>query len=192
MDAPGARGVTELLADWSRGDRVALDQLIPIVYDELHRRAGQYLAHERADHTLQATALVNEAYLKLVDQRFVRWQNRAHFFGIAARLMRRILVDHARRRAAVKRGNGEQPLSLIDVVDRASAQLLDVIQLDRLLVSLAELDTAQCRIVELRFFAGLTVEETATVLGSSATTVKRQWRAARAWLYRELQQEPGA
>ncbi len=192
MDTRGAHGITELLADWSHGDKAALDRLIPVVYQELHRLAERYLARERSDHTLQATALVNEAYVKLVDQRSVQWQNRAHFFGIAAQLMRRILVDHARRRDAVKRGDGDQPLALVDAPDRSTPEPLDILELDRLLCRLTALDAQQCRVVELRFFGGLTVEETAEVIGLSPTTVKREWRAARAWLYRELKREPGA
>ena len=191
MDIP-PRGVTELLVDWQRGDRSALDRLMPAVYEELHRLAGRYLAREPSDHTLQATALVHEAYVRLVDQRSVRWQNRAHFFGIAAQLMRRILVDHARRRDAAKRGDGARPLSLDEAADHTPSHPLDILELDRALERLTALDSEQGRIVEMRFFGGLTVEESAEVLGVSPRTVKRQWRAARAWLYRELHQEPGA
>ncbi len=190
MDIP-PRGVTELLADWQRGDKSALDHLMPAVYEELRRLAGRYLARERSDHTLQATALVHEAYVKLVDQRSVRWQNRAHFFGIAAQLMRRILVDHARRRDAAKRGDGARPLSLDEAPDQTPSPPVDILELDRALERLTTLDCQQGRIVEMRFFGGLTVEESAEVLGVSPRTVKREWRAARAWLYRELRQEPG-
>ncbi len=189
MDLPAPRGVTELLADWSNGDKAALDQLMPIVYEELRHLAERYLRRERRDHTLQATALVHEAYVRLIDQRTVRWQNRAHFYGIAAQLMRRILVDHARRHAAAKRGDGMQKLSLAEVGDQTPAPLVDILALDRTLDSLAARDPQQGRIVELRFFGGLTVEESAQVLGVSPTTVKRDWRAARAWLYRELHDE---
>ncbi len=191
MNVPRA-GVTELLVDWGRGDRSALERLMPAVYAELHRLAEQHLARERTDHTLQATALVHEAYLRLVDQRSVRWQNRAHFFGIAAQLMRRVLVDYARRRDAAKRGDGARPLSLEEAADQAPSRPLDILDLDRALDRLAALDPQQGRLVELRFFGGLTVEESAEVLGVSARTVKRDWRAARAWLYRELHPEAGA
>ncbi len=191
MDLPPP-GVTELLADWQRGDQSALDRLMPAVYEELHRLAGRYLSHERSDHTLQATALVHEAYVRLVDQRSVRWQNRAHFFGIAAQLMRRVLVDHARRRDAVKRGDGARALSLEEADGQTPSEPLDILELDRALERLTALDGEQGRIVEMRFFGGLTVEESAEVLGVSPRTVKRQWRAARAWLYRELHREPGA
>ncbi len=180
------RGVTDLLVDWAHGDKSALDQLMPVVYDELHRLASRYLAAERSDHTLQATGLVHEAYFRLVDQRQAHWQNRAHFFGIAAQLMRRILVDHARRRHAAKRGDGAQTLSLEEAADQIPVEPLDILELDRLLDRLAALDPQQGRIVELRFFGGLTVEETAEVLGVSPATVKRGWAVARAWLYREM------
>ena len=191
MDTPVPGRVTELLADWSRGDKAALDQLMPLVYDELHRLARRYLSRERPDHTLAATALVHEAYLKLVDQRSSRWENRAQFFGISAQLMRRILVDYARRRRAVKRGDGIGAISVVEVADRETVDAVDVLQLDQALDRLAALDAQQGRIVELRFFGGLTVEEAAVVLGVSPTTVKRNWRSARAWLYRELQETGG-
>ncbi len=193
MNAPSPRSsVTEWLVDWSRGDKSALDRLMPVVYDELHRVARRYLARERGDHTLQATALVNEAYLRLVGQRSTNWQNRAQFLGVAAQLMRRILVDHARRRHAAKRGDGAPTLALDQAADQAPVEPLDILELDRLLGRLAALDPHLGRLVELRFFGGLTVEETSVVLGVSPRTVKRDWRTARAWLYRELQQEPGA
>jgi RNA polymerase sigma factor (TIGR02999 family) len=191
MDTPVPGRVTELLADWSRGDKAALDQLMPLVYDELHRLARRYLSRERPDHTLAATALVHEAYLRLVDQRSSRWENRAQFFGISAQLMRRILVDYARRRRAVKRGDGIGAISVVEVADRETVDAVDVLQLDQALDRLAALDAQQGRIVELRFFGGLTVEEAAEVLGVSPTTVKRNWRSARAWLYRELQETGG-
>ena len=190
MNGPASRDVTRLLADWARGDKSALDQLMPVVYDELHHLAERYLARECSHHTLQATALVHEAYMKLVDQRSVRWQNRSHFFGIAAQLMRRILVDHARRRDAAKRGDGARAISLEEAADQTPGQPLDILELDRTLNRLAALDPQLGRIVELRFFGGLTVEESAEVLGVSPRTVKRDWRAARAWLYRET--APGA
>jgi len=180
-------GVTRLLLEWGAGDRAALDRLVPLVFDELRRLAQSYLRRERADHTLQPTALVNEAYLRLVDQQGLRWQSRAHFFGIAANLMRQILVDHARRRAAEKRGGADlQRLSLTQaerVVGRAD---VDVLALNEALDRLAEFDPQQARIVELKFFAGLTIEETAEVLGVSHATVERDWKLARAWLKREL------
>ena len=178
--------ITELLQKWQGGDREALDQLIPLVYDELHVIAGRHLARERRDGTLQTTALVNEAYLKLVDQRRVDWQNRAHFFAIAARLMRRILLDDARRRHREKRGAGAVALSIDDTPVAAPSSpvdVTDIIAIDRALQELEQLDPDQGRIVELRFFGGLTVEETATVLSISPATVKREWAMAKAWLY---------
>jgi RNA polymerase sigma factor (TIGR02999 family) len=182
--------VTRLLLDWSHGDRTALDRLMPLVYDELRALAGRSLRSERSGHTLQATALVHEAYLKLVDQRQVRWQDRAHFFAVAAKLMRRILVDHARRHAAIKRGGG-QPGRPLDEADAQAqpAPLVDWLALDRALDRLAALDDRQARIVELRFFGGLTIEETARVLQVSAATVKDEWSFARGWLYREMRGE---
>jgi RNA polymerase sigma-70 factor (ECF subfamily) len=183
----GGEGVTQLLNEWGAGDRAALDRLVPLVFDELRRLAHSYLRRERADHTLQPTALVNEAYLRLVNQQGVRWQSRAHFFGIAANLMRQILVDHARQRAAEKRGGADlQRLSLTQaerVLDRAD---VDVLALDEALERLSAFDQQQARIVELKFFAGLTIEETAEVLGLSHATVERDWKLARAWLKREL------
>lgn len=180
--------VTRLLLDWSRGDRTALERLMPLVYDELRVLAERTLRHERSGHTLQGTALVHEAYLKLVDQRQVRWQDRAHFFAVAAQLMRRILVDHARRHGAVKRGSGEPRLPL-DQADAPAptAPLVDWLALDRALDRLAARDDRQARTVELRFFGGLTIEETAEVLQVSPATVKNDWHLARGWLFRELQ-----
>jgi RNA polymerase sigma factor (TIGR02999 family) len=188
MGKPTPTDVTRLLLDWSRGDRTALDRLMPLVYDQLRALADRSLCHERSGHTLQGTALVHEAYLKLVDQRQVRWQDRAHFFGVAAQLMRRILVDHARRHRAAKRGSGERRLPL-DEAEAAASQppLVDWLALDGALDRLATLDERQARIVELRFFGGLTIEETAAVLQVSPATVKNDWSLARAWLYRELQ-----
>lgn len=191
---PSAGAVTRLLQQWSNGDPQALEDLIPLVYDELRQVARQYLRRERPGHTLQPTALVHEAYLKLVDQRRIRWQNRAHFFAVAAQLIRRILVDHARARGASKRGGGLRQLTIeADVAPaerRGQAGELDVLALDGALSRLAELDPRQAHVVELRFFGGLDVEETAEVLGVSSPTVKRDWRTAKAWLYRELQAEP--
>ena len=178
--------ITELLVGYGRGDKEALDQLMPIVYEELRRQAARYLRKERPGHTLQTTALIHEAYVRLVDQRHVQWQNRAHFFGIAAQLMRRILVDHARTKQRVKRGGSDIRVSL-DVADVAvKGQDLDVVALDEALQHLAAIDEQQARVVELRFFSGLSVEETAEVMGISPATVKRDWSMAKAWLHREL------
>lgn len=185
MQSP--EGVTQLLVDWSNGDQAALDKLMPVVYDELRRLAGNYLRRERAGHTLQPTALVNEAYMKLVDQRNARWQNRAQFFGVAAQLMRRILVDHARVRQAQKRGgSNQQQLSLSDADRIAEKPNIDLLALHEALNDLAAIDEQQARIVELRFFGGLTIEEASEVLGISHATVERDWTMARAWLRREL------
>jgi RNA polymerase sigma factor (TIGR02999 family) len=179
--------VTALLQQWSRGDRDALEKLTPLVYEELRGIAAGYMRDERPGHTLQATALVHEAYVRLIGQKRVSWQNRAHFFGIAAQLMRRILIDHARRRQAAKRGVGGA-LRLTAGVDVAGApeQDFDLLAIDGALSRLEQLDAAQARIVELRFFGGLTVEETAEVAGVSTATVKREWRTARAWLRHEV------
>jgi RNA polymerase sigma factor (TIGR02999 family) len=178
--------VTALLDEWSRGDRAALGQLLPLVYAELRRIAARQLGKERAGHTLQPTALVHEAYLRLVDQRRVDWQNRAHFFGVAAQIMRRILVDHARRHAAGKRGDGAQRISIDDAHDVAAAAGLPIVTLDHALDRLEKIDADLARIVELRAFGGLTIEEAAHVLDVSPSTAKRDWRTARAWLNREL------
>ncbi len=180
------QNVTQLLIGWGQGDKEALDKLVPIVYDELRRQAARYLRHERAGHTLQTTALIHEAYLRLIDQKNVHWQNRAQFFGIAAQLMRRILVDHARTRKRAKRGGSDIRVPFEDAVAIASAPELDVVALDEALKRLAEIDEQQGKIVELRFFSGLTVEETAEVLGISPATVKRDWSMAKAWLHREI------
>ena len=180
-------GVTQLLLEWGAGDRAALDQLVPLVFDELRRLAHSYLRRERAEHTLQPTALVNEAYLRLADQRRVNWQSRAHFFGIAANLMRQILVDHARQRAAEKRGGADlQRLSLTQAERVVNHEDVDVLALNEALERLNGFDEQQARIVELKFFAGLTIEETAEVLNVSHATVERDWKLARAWLKREL------
>lgn len=179
--------VTALLIRWSRGEADALDRLLPLVYGECRRIAARKLECERDGHTLDPTALVHEMYLRLVDQRGAKWQNRAQFFGIAARLMRRVLVDHARARHARKRGGSAVLVSLDAAAEApAEAACADVLAIDEALGRLARLDPDQVRIVELRFFAGLTVEETAHVLGRSARTVKREWQLARAWLLREL------
>jgi RNA polymerase sigma-70 factor (ECF subfamily) len=180
--------ITRLLREWQAGDRAALDALIPVVYDELHVIASRHMGREWRAATLETTALVNEAYLKLVDQRKVDWQSRAHFFAIAAQVMRRILVDHARRKLRGKRGGGAvMPVVTTSIqVPEAAADLVDVLAVDRALSQLEGLDPDQARIVELRFFAGLTVEETAAVVGVSPATVKREWAVAKAWLYRAL------
>lgn len=178
--------ITELLASYGRGDKESLDQLMPIVYEELRRQAARYLRREQAGHTLQTTALIHEAYVRLVDQRNMQWQNRAHFFGIAAQMMRRILVDHARSKKRAKRGGSEVRVSLDEATVAVKGQDLDVVALDEALQRLAEIDEQQSKVVELRFFSGLSVEETAEVMGISKSTVKRDWSMAKAWLHREL------
>jgi RNA polymerase sigma factor (TIGR02999 family) len=185
MSSPTAN-VTQMLVDWCNGDASALDKLTPIVYEELHRLASSHLRRQRADHTLQPTALVHEAYLRLVEEKNIRWQNRAHFYGMAANMMRCILIDYARARDARKRGGGAHQLSLT-VADRFAAEPdVDLLALDDALKTLEEIDPRQSRIVELRFFGGLEIDETAEVLGISPATVGREWRMARAWLYQEL------
>ena len=179
--------VTELLVQWSNGDEAALERLMPLVYEECRRIATRQMRGEREEHTLTPTALVNELYLRLVDQRRTTWSNRAQFFGIAAQLMRRVLVDHARARLAEKRDGGRVVVSLEAADDLAtSSPIADVLAIDDALLRLGRIDRDQQRIVELRFFAGLTVEETAHVLGRSPRTVKREWQLAKAWLFREL------
>jgi RNA polymerase sigma factor (TIGR02999 family) len=180
-----AVSVTALLRAWRGGDEEAWGQLVPLVYDELRRVARRQLRRERGEHTLQPTALVHEAFLRLVDQK-VTWQNRAHFFGVAAQLMRRILVDHARQRHAAKRGGGAALVALDSANALAPEREVDLLALDGVLEQLTSLDPQQGRIVELRFFGGLTVEETAEALGISPATVKRDWSLAKAWLYRAL------
>ncbi len=178
---------TRLLSAWGAGDRSALDQLLPTIYDELRRLARSQLAREQPGHTLQTTALVHEAFLRLVDARQIRWDSRAHFFGITARLMRQILVDHARTRDAAKRGGGVANVPLDEALDVATRALRgDLLALDEALQRLERIDQRHSRIVELRFFGGLTVEETAAVLDLSPTMVKREWTLARAWLWRAL------
>lgn len=181
-----AHEVTELLIGWSNGDRAALDKLMPLIDDELRRLAHRYMRQERADHTLQTTALVNEAFVRLVNRKNLQWQNRAHFFGIAAQLMRTILVDHARSHASAKRGGGARKLELNEALVVSQQRASEVIALDEALKQLALIDPRQSRIVELRFFGGLTVEEAAEVLHVSPVTIKREWSTAKAWLYREL------
>lgn len=185
MTEPSSQEVTQLLLAWGQGNEAARDQLIPLVHRELRRLARGHLRREQPDHTLQTSALVNEAYLRLVDQH-VSWQGRAHFFGIAARLMRQILVDHARARLRFKRGGDQVQVSLAEAAQLAEAKSADLLALDDALQTLAIMDSQQGRIVELRFFAGLTIEETAEVIGLSTATVEREWRAARAWLRVEL------
>jgi RNA polymerase sigma-70 factor (ECF subfamily) len=188
MDA-GPSHITQLLRDWRDGDRAALDRLIPLVYEELHLIASRHMAREWRDGAIQTTVLVNEAYLKLVDQRNVDWQNRAHFFAIAAQVMRRILLDDARKRLRDKRGGGAIAVSIDDVALHAPSESIDAVDLiavDRALQELEALDPDQAKIVELRFFGGLTVEETAAVLAISPATVKREWALAKGWLYRAL------
>jgi len=178
--------ITALLDDWSRGNPRAFDQLLPLVYAELRRIAARQFRHERAGHTLQPTALVNEAFLRLVDQRRVDWRNRAHFFGVAAQVMRRILVDNARRHNAGKRGDGVDHLSIDPALEAAPADQISVLALHQVLGRLEKLDHGLARIVELRAFGGLTLEEAAHVLNVSHSTAKRDWRTAKAWLAREL------
>ena len=185
---PSPQRVTQLLEAWSLGDRAALDELMPLVDAELHRLAHRYMSRERQGHTMQTTALVNEAYLKLAGQRDVRWQSRAHFFGIAAEIMRRIMIDHARRHQYQKRGGGARRVSLEEASElgHADERSAELIALDEALSELAEFDARKARVVELRFFGGLSVEETAEVLGVDARTVKRDWQTARAWLHRRV------
>lgn len=178
--------VTELLVSWSHGKDEALDELVPLVHSELKRIARNLFRRERLDHTLQPTALVNEAYLRLVDQSEVKWKDRAHFFAVSANLMRRILVDHARRRGSAKRGSGSRPLTLSEASKLQWATPPDLLALDDALQELQSVDSEQGRIVELRFFGGLTNEEIAETLGVSVSTVQRQFRLAKAWLYLRL------
>jgi RNA polymerase sigma-70 factor (ECF subfamily) len=186
MAQPSSHEVTQLLHAWSDGDQEALEKLVPLVYEELHRLARHYMSGERPGHTLQTSALVNEAYLRLVDWKNVRWQNRAHFFGVAAQMMRRILVDFARSRQYAKHGGGMNRVSFAETAIVSPERGADFIALDDALKSLATIDPRKSRIVELRFFGGLSVEETAEVLKISPRTVMREWSLAQAWLYREL------
>jgi RNA polymerase sigma factor (TIGR02999 family) len=189
MKTPTTADVSQLLFAWSAGDEKALEQLLPVVYRELHRMARRYMADERPDHTLQASALVNEVYLKLVDVRQMQWQNRAQFFGVCAQLMRRILVDFGRRRHYLKRGGGVQPVTLVAGLEMSTAKTTDLVALDDALNALAAVDPRKVRVVELRFFAGLSVEEAAEVLKVSPDTVVRDWRLAKVWLHRELRND---
>lgn len=178
--------VTKLLIEWSDGDKDALDSLFPLVYDELRKMARQYLRRERDDHTLQPTALVNEAFMRLVDQQHVNWQNRAHFFAIAANMMRRILINHAEAHRAAKRGGSERKVTLDEAMSVFAERDIDLLALDEALTRLSEFDKEQSRIVELRFFGGLTNEEVAEVTNVSLATVKREWATAKTWLLKEL------
>jgi RNA polymerase sigma-70 factor, ECF subfamily len=187
MDTPSPGAVTELLRAWSDGDDGALERLLPLVEAELRRLARGYMGRERRGHTLQTTALVNEAFLRLTDAQRVRWQDRAHFLGISARLMRRVLVDHARRRGYLKRGGGAERVTLHEDLVTSPDPALDLVALDRALEALARVDPRKSQIVELRFFGGLSVEETADVLHVSSDTVKRDWRLAKLLLLRELE-----
>jgi RNA polymerase sigma-70 factor (ECF subfamily) len=186
MDLSAAHEVTQLLVDWSNGNQAALEKLMPLVYEELHRLAHQYMNRERPGHTLQTSGLVNEAYLRLIDQREVQWQNRAHFFGIAAQLMRRILVDYARSRHYAKRGGDAQQVSFDEAVIVSPERATEVVALDEALNRLAVIDERKSQIVEFRFFGGLSIEETAEVLKVSPGTVMRDWTLARAWLRKEM------
>ena len=178
--------ITLLLKAWSSGDQTAREKLIAVVYDELRKIASQYLRRERQHHTLQATALANEAYLKLVDLSEVTWQDRAHFFAVAAQVMRHILVDYARQQGAEKRGGGLQKLTLDEAISWMSERDLDLLALDEALAQLASFDPQQSQVVELRFFGGLSIEETAAVMGLSTATIKREWMLAKAWLHQKL------
>jgi RNA polymerase sigma-70 factor (ECF subfamily) len=178
--------ITQLLAEWSDGNQTALDKLYPLVYDELHKMANRYMKRERKDHTLQTTALINEAYVRMVDQKNVHWENRAHFFAISAQIMRRILIDHARRHHYAKRGGGALKVSLDETAMVASDPAPDMLLLDEALNRLAEMDPRRGQVVELRYFGGLNNEEIAEVLKISENTVTRDWNMARAWLYQEL------
>jgi RNA polymerase sigma factor (TIGR02999 family) len=181
--------VTQLLIDWSNGDRRALDELIPLVEMELRRVARRYMARESPDHTLQTSALINEAYIRLIDQQNVAWQNRAHFFAVSAQVMRHILVDHARKHQYAKRGGGAQQVSLDETVARVDQKADELVALDDALKTLARLDPRKSKVIELRFFGGLSLDETAEVMKVSSPTVQREWRSARAWLRRELNRE---
>jgi RNA polymerase sigma factor (TIGR02999 family) len=186
MAASTSQEVTSLLIAWSDGDQAALDELLPLVYQELHRLAHRHLRRERGGHTLQTTALVHEAYLRLIDQKEVQWRNRAHFFALSAQMMRRILVDSARARKRRKRGGGALQITFDEGLEVSDERAAEVVALDEALQSLAEFDQRKSRMVELRFFAGLSIEETAEVLGVSPGTVMRDWTLAKTWLQREI------
>lgn len=186
MTESSTHEVTQLLIEWSNGDTAALDKLVPLIHEELRRLAHHYMSRERPGHTLQTTALVDEAYLRLVNRKDVHWQNRAHFFAIAANLMRSILVDHARSHASAKRGGATRKIQLDEAMVVSRERAAEVVALDEALNELATFDEPQSRIVELRFFGGLSIEETAEVMDVSPATIKREWRSARAWLYERL------
>ena len=188
MISPSRKDVTTLLREWSQGDQEALAQLIPLVHEELCRLAHHYMSQERPDNTLQTTALVNEAYIKLVGQRNVRWQNRTHFFAVAAQLMRRILIDHARKKSSLKRGGGALRRVVTDVADLAAEPDSDqIVKLDQLIQRLEREEPRTAEVLKLRYYAGLSVEDTAAATGLSARTVKREWRYARAWMIQAMQ-----
>ena len=186
MTSPADKDVTTLLLEWSQGSQAALDQVTPLIYDELRRLAARQLRRERPGHTLQSTALVHEAYLKLIDQQRVQWHDREHFFAVASQMIRRILVSYARSRNSIKRGAGRTMLTLNDAGTAGTTSEIDLIALDDALGRLSRLDPQQGRIIELRFFGGVSIQGTAKLLGISTTTVNRDWKLARAWLHREL------
>ena len=186
MESSPSNQITELLVRWSQGEKAAREELVPLVYDELRRLARHCLAGQRRDHTLQSTALVHEAYVRLVGHSSVRWDDRVHFFAVASQLMRRILVDEARKKGAAKRGGDRLTVTLDEQLAPAKQREVDVVALDDLLNELTRMNSQQARIVELRFFTGLSIEETARALGVSPATIKRDWAVARAWLYREM------
>lgn len=186
MTKPAPEEVSQLLQDWSNGDQAALDKVMPVVYQELHRMAHHYMRKERAGHTLQTTALVNEAYMRLAAYKRMRWQSRVHFFAVAAQVMRRILVEQARSKKFAKRGGGAQQISLDETAIVSAGRSAEVIAVDEALTDLESWDPRKGRIVELRFFGGLSIEETAEALKISPTTVQREWRSAKAWLYRAI------
>jgi RNA polymerase sigma factor (TIGR02999 family) len=186
MDSPAVHDVTQLLIAWSNGDQAARDQLMSVVYEELHRLAQRYMRRESPGHTLQTSALVHEAFLRLVDQRNVHWQNRSHFFAVAAQMMRRILVDYARSRSYAKRGGGARAVSLDEGLIVSEERSAEVVAIDEALEALAKFDARKSQIVELRFFGGLSINETAEVLGVSPSTVSADWAMAKAWLHREI------
>ena len=190
MDAPPPQDVTQLLIAWSDGDQAARDQLMSVVYEELHRVARRYMRRESPGHTLQTSALVNEAFLRLVDQSHVQWQNRAHFFAIAAQMMRRILVDYARSRSYAKRGGGARALSLDEGLIVSDERNAEVVAVHEALEEMAKFDARKAQVVELRFFGGLSIDETAEVLGVSTATIRSDWTTAKAWLRREI--SPGS
>jgi len=190
MDEKVSSEITQLLIAWGQGDQVALDRLMPMVYDELHKMASYYFRRERQDHTLQTTAVVHEAYLRLIDQRRVDWQNRAQFFGIAAQMIRRILIDHARGQASRKRGGDQRQVALEDLENLSIYHDEKLLALHQSLTDLAEIDPPLAKLVELRFFGGLNNDEVAVVLRTSERTVRRQWLAAKAWLHLHLAEQP--